>query len=415
MSAIAGVWFTDGYPRAAVELDRMLEALSIYGPHSQARTDGGDIALGHCLMKLLPEDEYDRQPLVNAAAGTSLVADVRLDNRDELIRKLGLNVNAARESADSELLFAAWHRWGQDCLHHLVGAFCFAVWNARDQRLFLARDHVGYRPVFLHRSAHCFAFASMPKGLLALPSIATALDERQLALQLALLPLTANGTLFTGIDRLPPGHCASIDRGGVRLTQYWNVANAPEVRLPSDAQYVEAFRERFDTAVHAQLRSTTEIASHLSGGLDSSTVAATAARLLAGQDRELLAMTSVPHRRFGGEIAGKFGDEGPAAAALAAMYPNMRHLLIDSRRQRFLDVIEKNSSLDDGPVFNPTNGMWINAIRDEVRAHGIQVLLVGQFGNAAISYHGLVAFSEWFRRGQWRTLTTVGRAVARNG
>jgi len=415
MSAIAGIWCTDGRPQAAIGLERMLAALVKYGPDSQAHADRGDIALGRCQMKLLPEDDYDRQPLVRADAKIWMVADVRLDNRDELIRKLGLNANIAQSSADSELLIAAWVRWGSDCLQHLVGAFCFAVWDANAQRLFLARDHVGYRPLFFHRSAHCFAFASMPKGLLALPSIPAALDEQQLALQLALVPLAADRTLFAGIHRLLPGHCAFIERAGMRVIRYWDPAAVPEIRLPSDEQYVDAFRERLDAAVHAQLRSTTPIASHLSGGLDSSSVATTAARLLAGQSRELVAMTSVPHPGFAGQISGKFGDEGPAAAAVAVMYPNIRHVLINGGDQRFMDIIDKNSLLDDGPVFNPTNSMWINAIRDEVRARGIQVLLVGQFGNGTISYSGMVALSEWFRRGQWQTLATVGRAMTRNG
>ena len=393
----------------------MLGALSMYGPHSQARADCGDVAIGRCLMQLLPEDARDRQPLRRLEAQTWLVADVRLDNREELAQRLGMHPNFANHCADSEILLTAWLRWGTACMAYLAGAFCFAVWDASRQQLFLARDHVGYRPLFFHRSAHCFAFASMPKGLLSLPGIATVLDEQQLALQLALVPTAPGRTMFTGIDRLPPGHYACISRCGTEIKRYWHPDDAPDIRLASDDDYVDAFRERFDTVVRAQLRSTAGVASHLSGGLDSSAVSATAARLLAAEGRELLALTSVPRAGFASGILGRFGDEGPAAAELAAMHPNIRHLLVNTRSQRFLEVIDHNSRLDDRPVFNPTNGMWLNAIRDEVHARGIHVLLVGQFGNATISYNGLMALSEWFRSGQWCTLARVGRAMTRTG
>ena len=139
----------------------MLQALSMYGTDDCAQFTGPSVAMGRCLLRLLPEDSFDRQPL-SAGAVTSLVADVRLDNREELGAKLGLSREEAIVMADSDVLLAAWQHWREQCVDHLSGAFSFAVWNEQEQHLFLARDHTGERPLFYASTANCFAFASMP-------------------------------------------------------------------------------------------------------------------------------------------------------------------------------------------------------------------------------------------------------------
>ena len=131
---------------------------------TRAQYTGSSVALGRCLLRLLPEDHFDQQPL-SAAGVTALVADIRLDNREELGAELGLSSQQTAVMADSAMLLAAWQRWREQCVEHLSGAFSFAVWNQQEQHLFLARDHTGERPLFYASTANCFAFASMPKGL----------------------------------------------------------------------------------------------------------------------------------------------------------------------------------------------------------------------------------------------------------
>jgi asparagine synthase (glutamine-hydrolysing) len=415
MSAIAGVWHPDGRPRAHEELRGMLDALAMYGTDQRGAVDLGEAALGRCLMQVLPEDRHDRQPLVANPEKAWLVADVRLDNREELARKLRLRVSSLQHQSDAQLLLAAWQEWGESCLQHLVGAFCFAVWDARRRHLFLARDHVGYRPLFYHCSPGCFAFATMPKGLLRLPGLAAQLDEEQLALHLALAHYAPERTLFVGIDRLPAGHCLHATPEAVRVVRYWQPDDSPAIRFKRDQDYSDALRERLDVAVGSQLRANCDIAAHLSAGLDSSSVAATAARALATQGGELLAFTSVPRPQFGQVVAGTIGDEGPAAAQVAALHPNMKHLRVSTEGYSVLEVINRNSLLDDGPVFNPANAMWLNAIRDIARQRGTRVVLIGQSGNATLSYAGMDAFAEWFVRGHWWKVAQCGRALVRNG
>ena len=385
----------------------MLQALSMYGPDDFAQYSTGALSLGRRLLRLLPEDRFDRQPL-SAANGISIVADLRLDNRDELAGKLKILPRDAAVMADSDILLAAWGKWGKDCVDHLLGAFSFVVWNDRERELFLARDHVGERPLFYSLAGNCFAFASMPKGLHPLPFIGAEVDEDYVAQYLALASIPVEQTIFRRIMCLPAGHAMSVRSGNIRLWQYWHTEQLMPLPPRSDEAYLEQFLESFDAAVRCRLRTTGSIGSQLSGGIDSASVAATAAQMLSAEGRELTAYTAVPRSDFDVVVdTNHFGNEGPAAAEVAALYPNMHHVLVDSSGTSFLDVLDLHNSLYDHPSFAPTNEVWNNAILTRARKSGITVLLIGKCGNATFSDYGLSGLSAWLRSGNWLTLARV--------
>jgi asparagine synthase (glutamine-hydrolysing) len=411
MSAIAGIWSFDGEVPVSSVCHAMLQALSLYGKDDQSRYTGPSLAMGRCLLRLLPEDRFDQQPL-SARGVTALVADIRLDNRAELAAELGLSTQRAAEMADSDMLLAAWQQWGEGCVDHLSGAFSFAVWNEQEQHLLLARDHTGERPLFYTSTANSFAFASMPKGLHQLPYMAAEVDEDYLARYLTLANIPIEQTIFRHIQRLPSGCALSVRREKTKLWRYWRTDELKELRLRSPEEYLDCFREKFDQAVGARLRTTGGIGAQLSGGLDSGAVAATAARLLGAQARELSCFTAVPRHGFRGmDSKTHVNDEGAAASEVAALYPNMRHMLVDSSGTSFLDILDHNNNLYDHPCFGPSNEVWSNAILDRARAGGITVLLNGNCGNSTVSYDGMAALSAWFRSGQWGTLARVARQL----
>src|SRR5438067_3299291 len=168
MTALAGLWSFKKREDVAYECAQMLSAQSIYGLDSARDWAGGAVALGCCTSNLLPEDAYDTQPLATESS-LVLIADLRLDNRQELAAKLDIGTSRAAIMCDAALLLAAFERWDDECCAHLVGDYAFAVWDERNQRLVLARDILGSRPLHYHCSADFLAFASMPKGLHALP------------------------------------------------------------------------------------------------------------------------------------------------------------------------------------------------------------------------------------------------------
>src|ERR1039458_3760562 len=149
MSAISLVWKAAEEPPASILIQTMLSAQESYGPDRQVSWSDHQIAVGGNLSSSLSEDRFDLQPLWSIDRSACLVADVRLDNRADLMRELGLT--RPDELSDSSFLMAAWLSWGAKCLDHLIGGFAFAIWMPRRQEVFAARDHTGERPLFYHR------------------------------------------------------------------------------------------------------------------------------------------------------------------------------------------------------------------------------------------------------------------------
>jgi asparagine synthase (glutamine-hydrolysing) len=344
-----------------------------------------------------------------------VVSDLRIDNHDELVRELGLPQTAS----DDHVLAHAWTRWGFNIVDHLIGGFAIACWDAQRQTLFLARDHAGERPLHFTRAGGpggAFAFASMPPGLCALPSVGQRIDMERTAHFLAALPSQSTETFFAGVERLPPAHWLKLSPDGIEIRRYWHPIDARPIRYRKDADYIDDFRERFDRAVGTRLSGSDGIASQLSGGLDSSSVTATAARLMATAGQRLTSFTAVPVQGYDGSaLPGRFGDEGPLAAEVAALYPNIDHVLVNASGGDLLASSQRDSRLTGQPTFNPTNMLWVEAILDGICSRGLGVLLQGVGGNATISFGGLIGLSELFRRGHWLRLLRLTHELRAGG
>ena len=408
MSAIAGLWRFDGRPEPAADCARMLASQEIYGPHDLRQWSEGPLAMGRRLFRTLPEDVHDRQPLQSRDGNLTLVADVRLNNRDELTAALGMAPDHARQSCDAAILLECLARWGEAALDRLSGDFAFALWDARGQRLLLARDFRGQRPLHYHRGHGFFAFASMPKGLHALAEIPREPDERAVCELLTLMPQHGTRSFFKNIERVESASCVAVTRDGVSIRRYWNPQRSSAPRRKTE-DYVEGLRHHLDQATQSMLRGANgAVGSHLSAGFDSSAVTATAARLLAPSGGKVVAFTSVPREGYdGADMRNRFGDEGPLAAATAAMYPNIEHVLIRSGHLSPLDGLDRQFFLYDRPVLNPCNMVWSDAINQAARTRKLTVMLNGQMGNMTVSYSGLPLLPELLRAGRlfqlWRT------------
>ena len=415
MTALAGYWHFDWRSDAGEKCARMLAAQSIYGSDDDGRQwEGGSVALGRRLFHLLPEDDFDRGPSISADGRYVIAADVRLDNRADLIAALALHRSEARQLCDAAIALAAWRKWQAEALDRLVGDFAFALWDDAERRLWLARDFLGQRPLHYHAADRFVAFASMPKGLHALAEIPYAPDEERIAEFLVLLPDHGARTFFQGIERVEPGHFVSITAAGVTCRRYWNPERRT-IRLAGSGAYAEAARHHLDEAVAARLRrSRGGLGTHLSAGLDSAGVTATAARLLRPCGEALAAFTSVPRQGFDGPVpSGRLGDEGPLAAETAALHPNVEHVQIRSERRSPVADLDRYFFLYEAPMLNLCNGVWFNAINRAAQKRGIAVMLTAQMGNMSISYDGQQLLSELVRQGRWLTWFEAGHALTR--
>lgn len=400
MTALAGCW-SFGPRDARGDCERMLDAQQRYGPHARGLWPGDDICLGRCLYRLLPEDDYDRQPIVSGQSRRTLVADVRLDNRDELLRALGGDAPHAATAGEAEVLAACLERWGEEGLDRIVGDFAFALWDPSSERLLLARDVLGQRPLHFHRGDGFFAFASMPAGLHALESVPLAPNERRAAEFLALLPEAPPSTFFAGIEIVAPGEIVTVTRVGMSKRRYWQPQRPPARSQRADGAYVDGLREVLDQAVKARLRGRgAAVGAQLSAGLDSSAVTATAARLLAGTATKVFAFTAVPDEGFAAyDRSSRLNDEGPLAAETARRYPNIEHVPVRPRNRSPLTALAHDFSLFSRPSLNPFNMAWIEAINAAAQERGVSIMLIGQMGNMTLSYAGQERLGELRRRG----------------
>lgn len=413
MTALAGIWNIDGRPDASTDCRRMLAAQSLYGPHDTRQWDDGMIALGRNLFRLLPEDKHDRQPVEAAGGRFTIVADLRLDNRDELCAALGIDGQAAHWLADAALLARAWERWQTDTFERLLGDYAVAVWDAEQRALLLGRDPLGGRPLHYHRGAGFVAFASMPKGLHALARVPYAPDKVRIAEQLILMPEQGPRSFFEGVCRVEPGEMVRLTRDGETRHPHWN-PTPQSIGNWSGGDMVEAMRHHIDEAVRVRLRGAGDrVGAHLSSGFDSNAVASTAARLLAPSGGQVVAFTAVPRTGYDGPVpAGRIGDEGPLAATTASLYPNMEHVLMPTAHGTPLDGLDRDFMLFDQPMLNLCNQRWWTTISAEAQRRGLSVMLTGQFGNMTLSYAGLEVLPWLARHGRLIALTrTIHRLI----
>jgi asparagine synthase (glutamine-hydrolysing) len=389
MNGILGYVRLDGAPVVEARLAAMQKAMAYWGVDGSAEWSDGLAGLGCQFCFCTPEEMERSLPYYDKKRGWVLTAGAFLDNREELIDELGLLAAAGRMLPDTLLIHRAYARWGEDCVHHLLGDWHFALWDLKNRRLFLARDHYGNTGVFYTQGPGFFAFASSRKALLAVPEVPHEPNLLRLAQVLTCWPGDGDLTSYAGIYRLPPAHCLRLADGEVKIKRYWFAENAPEVHFPREEDYLEAFLEHYERAVRARLRSKTEISATLSGGLDSSSVCALAARELAKRGQRLSAFTSAPLEDTSSYTPKhKLGDESEFAQATANQAGNINLTWIKAAGVSPLAGIACALRVHDEPDIGAGNEFWIAALLERARERSFRVLLTGQGGNATVSWTG---------------------------
>lgn len=406
MSAICGVVHRAGGALRPDAVTPMMRRLAVYGPDGSGTWQDGPAALGCQHLHVTPESEHEHLPLTEG--GVTLVADVRLDNRDELLPALGVAGADAARTTDPALLLRAYLRWGEACVEHLVGEFAFAVWDGRRGTLFCARDHLGMRPFYYHPGADVVAFASTMRAILDVPGVPWEVDEVTVADYLtAPWAVDPGATHFMSIRRLPPAHTLTLHRGEIRIHRYWTPDLHKEVRFRRDEEYVEAYRAHLERAVRDRVRTTHGVASFLSGGLDSPAVASLAAREMARVGRPRL--TTYTNVLADGTVW-PAGDERALAESVLAVAGHMEGHFVDSAGKSMARSVLATVSDHRLPGLG-------SQFLDEALAHarrvGARVLLDGYGGDHAATSSGAGALHELLVTGRWLTFIRLVRARAR--
>jgi asparagine synthase (glutamine-hydrolysing) len=363
-------------------LTTMLAAMAARGPDGTTMWRSGPLALGFLALHTTPEAAREQQPHIDRATGRAVVFDGRLDNRDELIEALGGTVT--NDDGDAALVMAAFNRWGADAAVRLVGDFALAIADPSARRLCCIRDVMGVRPLCYGRSrTGVLLVASEMRAVLASGLVDDTINEPRALEFLSERKYDSAETLYTHVLRLPPAHVLTADQCSTRVFRYWDLDSGAKVVYRRDDDYVEHARELFGRVVRAQTRTNGGVGVLLSGGVDSSAVAA------------LAVSARADCKAFSVVFPGEPCDESPFIRDVAERC-GIVSTVVEHRPQSpqwYERSVEDYDDLPDYP-----NGAMLDPLREHAAASGVRVLLTGAGGDEWFDgsrFH----YADWLRQG----------------
>lgn len=394
MSLIYGVIHKRGQMLDPQTLGFMEEGLTDYSPDRHLSYRSDSVHLGKMLRFNTPESFHSNQPCEQADREGVIAFDGRIDNRKALIADLGLVNNTSDRIPDEDLVLQAFHTWGEDCCSKILGDFAFVL--VVNNTVFIARDHVGARPLFISENEHYLAFSSNKKALLALPWVDKRNNDQWLADLLCLVKVDKEATYYQSISSFLPAHyrrftISSDEKDS--CARYWALDINKDVLLRDDSEYLEAFSELLEKSVACRLRSAYPIASELSGGLDSTTVAGLANRLLNQSGAHpLIACSHV----FSSGMRGKvfpYTDEKDLIDAFSKKHQLKILRSITAEGRGVVDNLERNVALHAGPSRSDLT-VYSDELFENLKEQDSRVLLSGYGGDQIVSSFARGAYEE---------------------
>lgn len=385
MGWIAGI--QAAAPDSAAVLEKLARCLAGLGPDgiSQASVPGAGMV--DAALRVVPgpyaEPLLRRGPLL-------LAWDGRLDNRSDLERSL----EAEPGASDLELLARAYEQWGPDFPAHVVGDFALALWDGRECRLILARDPFGTRPLFYTPLGEGFVWGSTLSALRAAGADLGEIDEEWIAgyFSRSIDPAT---TPWRKARAVPPGGSVIAEGGRLQTVHWWRLDEARDVRLASDAEYEERFRELFLAAVRRRLRAAGPVTAELSGGLDSSSIVCVADHVLRAGEAgapDLLTVSYVYERSTS-------SDERPFMREVEERTGRRRRHILESEAPRLAGI---SASVTEIPSANQCFRRLYSAVFDFMGENGSRVLLNGIGGDHLLTSQVPYQLADLLRAGRLR-------------
>jgi asparagine synthase (glutamine-hydrolysing) len=356
------------------------------------------IGLGHALLQTTSESSAEKQP-ASLDGRHWIVADARLDNRAALIAELQQAGQKAHSNApDCELILQAYAAWGAACVDHLSGDFSFAVWDVAQKQLFCARDHFGIKPFYYAQVGEVFLFSNTLNCIRMHPRVSDELNDAAIG-DFLLFGLNYDNatTSLRDIQRLPPAHSLTVLPQGIQIRRYWTPPTKGRIRYTKPVEYVENFKSLLESAVTDRLR-TDHVGILLSGGLDSSSVAA---------------------------VAREVSRESSSATDIRA-YTNVYESLIRDREGdyasevgEFLRIPIKFMAMNQARLFEryddphlswpePVDSPFLAVISASYRSISVdcRVLLSGEGSDNLMDFQMWPYAEDLRQRGEWRQLLT---------
>jgi asparagine synthase (glutamine-hydrolysing) len=389
MCGICGLIERDpAQPVDAARLKRMTGTLGHRGPDGEAVHVDGPAGLGHRRLSIIDLSDAGRQPMSTPDGRFWIVLNGEIYNYRELRVELEARGCRFRSQTDTEVLLHLFAEDGPEALRKLIGMFAFAVWDAREKRLFAARDHFGVKPFYYTAAGGAFAFASEIKALVGTGGLRAELDRTGLADYVTFQFALGEKTLFRGVRKLLPGHYLTVEAGREPVVRrYWDVSFEVDTHH-TETYFQQRLRELLDDSIRLQLRADVPVGAHLSGGLDSTTVTCLAAQ----------AGASPLHTFSGGFADGPAFDETRYARLAAERVGTVHHEVFPGAAD-FVALMPKLAYAMDEPAAGP--GLFPQYAVSKLAAGHVKVVLGGQGGDEIFGGYTryLVAYLEACIRG----------------
>jgi asparagine synthase (glutamine-hydrolysing) len=407
MCGIAGIVATDRLDQdAPARAARMRDVIAHRGPDEAGLHCDAHAALAHRRLSIV-DLSTGQQPLSNEDASVWVVFNGEIYNHAAVRRELEALGHVYRTRSDTETIVHAFEQWGEDSVHRFRGMFAFAIWDAPKRRLVLVRDRLGIKPLYWCRVGETLLFGSEIKAILASDLIEPATNRAVLPELLSTRYISGADTLFRGIHKLLPGHLLVFERGEVKTRQYWDVptpgARGPELtaggsgpragRPGPDPEVVARFRTLLEESVRLRLMSDVPLGMFLSGGIDSSAIAAIMARMIG---RPLKTFSVAFKERAFSEVA-------YARQVAQAIGADSHEIVIDDRD--FFGALPRLVWHEDEPIAHPSSVplYFVSAL---ARRH-VTVVLTGEGSDELLAGYGKYPRVAW----NWRARRIYDRIV----
>jgi len=282
MCGICGiVHFDRSRPIDGPLLERMADKLAHRGPDDEGYFLDGHAGLGHRRLSII-DLAGGKQPIFNEDHSAAIVFNGEIYNYKDLTTELVAQGHTFHTRGDTEAILHCYEQYGSQCVQHLRGMFAFAIWDRRQELLFLARDRLGIKPVYFYKGESFFAFASEIKALLELPAVPRELDMEALQWYFSLRYVPGPRTMFKNIFKLQPGHTLELDKGQLHVEKYWDLPKEPSPRR-NLSDCLEEFEQLLEESVRLRLMAEVPLGVFLSGGLDSSSILAAMSKITGGE------------------------------------------------------------------------------------------------------------------------------------
>jgi asparagine synthase (glutamine-hydrolysing) len=371
MCGIAGVFEYEG--RKGIDRATLVDMLSVIehrGPDDQGTLFSDSFAMGMQRLSII-DLPGGKQPISNEDGKITVVFNGEIYNYRELQQTLRSRGHMLRTSSDTEVIVHLYEDMGEDCVKELRGMFAFAIWDSVRQRLFIARDRLGIKPLYYKEQCGSLIFSSEIKAILKHPGVVPSLNVQGLGHYLSLKYVPAPETMFAGIHVLSPGHLLTCDRNGSKVRPYWDLffAESKESR-PSEEACAEQLEALLRESVRLHLVSDVPFGAFLSGGVDSSLIVAL-----------MQQMMNVPVKTFSVGFQGGGSEafsELPYARLVAKRFETDHHEIYVTP-DGFIDLAEKVVWHLDQPIAD--NACVANYMVSKLASQHVKMVLTGEGGD----------------------------------